>query len=199
MRHLMTIIIAALLLGGATIAANAQDKTAKGKDKEAALRSEPGYVDFSMLDKLGQDAKIEVNLRDPMLGLVGKFISDEDEELRDLISSLKLVRVRVYQITPTTVERLLAAGSETATKLDKDGWERIVRVRDDDEHVDVYFKPSSNAEWIEGVLVIALGDDDEAAFVNIVGTIRPEDVARIGEHFDVNGMDKVHIEKKIKN
>ena len=134
-RLVPTVLFAALLLGSAPLAAGAQGKD--GKDKEAALRSQPGYVDFSMLDKLGQDAKVEVNLRDPMLGLVGKFISEDDAELRDLIANLKLVRVRVYRITPETLERLLAVGSETAAKLDKDGWERIVRVRDDNEHVDV--------------------------------------------------------------
>lgn len=192
---LHTVIIAAALLGAVTLPAGAQKKAAP-QDKEAALRAQPGYVDFSMLDKLGQEAKVEVNLRDPMLGLVGKFISEDDAELRDLIKSLKLVRVRVYNITRANMESLMALGSETAAKLDKDGWERIVRVRDEEDHVDVYFKPSGNAEWIDGVLVIAMGDDDEAAFVNIVGTIRPEDVAKIGDHFDVDGMDKIKIESK---
>lgn len=188
---------AAIVLGAMAPGAGAQGKGAA--DREAALRAQPGYVDFTALDKLGTEAKVEINLRDPMLGLVGKFISEEDAELRDLIASLKLVRVRVYAITDATAERLLAAGSETAARLDRDGWERIVRVRDEGEHVDVYFKPSSNAEWIDGVLVIAVGEDDEAAFVNIVGTIRPEDVSRLGEHFEVDGMDRVRVETKVRN
>lgn len=198
MRNIMhSVFIAAALVSAASFGAGAQDKSAR--DKEAAIRSQPGYVDFSMLDKLAQEPKVEVNLRDPMLGLVGKFIGEDDPELKRLISGLKLVRVRVYTVTPDTIERLLAAGSETSQRLDRDGWERIVRVRDEGEHVDVYFKPSSNTEWIEGVLVIAVGEDDEAAFVNIVGTIRPEDVARIGDHLDIDGMDKIRIEKKIRN
>ncbi|HEX5133468.1 MAG TPA: DUF4252 domain-containing protein [Candidatus Krumholzibacteria bacterium] len=169
------------------------------EDKEAALRTEPGYVDFTALDKLGQDAKVEVNLRNPMLGLVGKFIGEDDPELKSLIASLKLVRVRVYAVTPETITKLLAAGSDTAKHLDASGWERIVRVREDNQHVDVYFRPSKNAEWIDGVLVIAVGDDDEAAFVNIVGTIRPEDVAKIGDHLDIDGLDKIQVESKIRN
>jgi hypothetical protein len=175
----------------------AADKSSK--DKEAALKSEPGYVDFSMLDRLGQEAKVEVNLRDPMLGLVSKFISEDDPELRDLIAGLKLVRVRVYDAAAAGMDKLLAAGSEATRQLDADGWERIVRVREDGEHVDVYFKPSKNAEWIEGVLVIAMEVGDEAAFVNIVGTIRPEDVARLGDHMDIDGLDRVRVEKKIRN
>lgn len=192
MRRIMhSVFIAAALAAAASVAVGAAEKGTK--DKEAAIRSQPGYVDLSVLDKLGQEAKIEVNLRDPMLSLVGKFIGEDDPELKDLIAGLKLVRVRVYTITPETVEKLLAVGSETSLRLDRDGWERIVRVRDEGEHVDVYFKPSSNTEWIEGVLVISVGEDNEAAFVNIVGTIRPEDVARIGDHLDIDGMDKVRI------
>lgn len=192
-----SVFIALAIVTTASLATGAEDKTSK--DREATLRSQPGYVDFSMLDKLGQEAKVEVNLRDPMLGLVGKFIGEDDPELKDLIAGLKLVRVRVYAVTPETIEKLLAAGSEASLRLDRDGWERIVRVRDEGEHVDVYFKPSRNTEWIEGVLVIAVGEDDEAAFVNIVGTIRPEDVSRIGDHLDIDGMDKVRIENKVRN
>ena len=198
MRRLMhSAFIALVIVTTASLATGAEEKTSQ--DREAALRSQPGYVDFSMLDKLGQEAKVEVNLRDPMLGLVGKFIGEDDPELKDLIAGLKLVRVRVYAVTPETIEKLLAAGSEASLRLDRDGWERIVRVRDEGEHVDVYFKPSRNTEWIEGVLVISVGEDDEAAFVNIVGTIRPEDVSRIGDHLDIDGMDKVRIEKKVRN
>ncbi len=196
-RLIQTTCIAAVLVATTALAANAQGKDEK--DRDAAMRSHPGYVDFSLLDRLGQEPKVEVNLRDPMLGLVGKFIGEEDPELKNLLASLKLVRVRVYTVTPGNVKGLLAAGSETSKRLDRDGWERVVRVREEEELVDVYFKPAKNAEWIEGVLVIAVGEDDEAAFVNIVGTIRPEDVARIGEHLDIEGMDRVRIEKKIKN
>jgi hypothetical protein len=196
LRNIRIMIVASLFMACAASMA-AADKSSK--DKEAALKSEPGYVDFSMLDRLGQEAKVEVNLRDPMLGLVSKFISEDDPELRDLIAGLKLVRVRVYDAAAAGMDKLLAAGSEATRQLDADGWERIVRVREDGEHVDVYFKPSKNAEWIEGVLVIAMEAGDEAAFVNIVGTIRPEDVARLGDHMDIDGLDRVRVEKKIRN
>ncbi len=173
-------------------------------DDDKAFASMPGYVDFSALKSIPEEAKVEVNLKSPMLGLVSKFVGDDDPELREMLASLKLVRVRVYDLTPGIEKEFLAAGTETTARLDKSGWERIVRVREDNERVDIYFKPSSKAEWIEGVLIIAV--DTEAAFVNIVGQIRPEDVGRIGEHFEINeikidGKDdgKIKVESKIKN
>jgi hypothetical protein len=177
--------------------ADAADK-AKAAEKEIA--SLPGYVDFAPLERITQEAKVEVNLRNPMLSLVSKMVGHEEPELREMLANLKLVRVRVYELTPYVEQEFISAGSETTTRLDKAGWERVARVRDRDERVDIYFKPSSNAEFIDGVLVIAL--DDEATFVNIVGTIRPEDVGRISEHFDIgvdsDGDAKIKVESKIK-
>ncbi|MCI0452976.1 MAG: DUF4252 domain-containing protein [Candidatus Latescibacteria bacterium] len=187
-RHIALALVAALSLAGA----------ARADDNE--FTALPGYVDFAPLARISEEAKVEVNLKGPMLGLVSKFVGHDDPELRDILANLKLVRVRVYDLTPEIEKEFLSAGTETTTRLDKSGWERIVRVREDNERVDIYFKPSKNAEWIDGVLIIAL--DNEAAFINIVGTIRPEDVGRISEHFDVgvddHGGAKIKIESKQK-
>lgn len=190
-RHAAFAVVAALAIAGAAHA-GADDK---------AFTSMPGYVDFAPLDHITKEAKVEVNLKSPMLGLVSKFMGQDDEELRDILANLKLVRVRVYDLTPEIEKQFLSAGSETMARLDKEGWERVVRVREDNERVDVYFKPSAKAEWIDGVLIIAV--DDEAAFVNIVGTIRPEDVGKISEHFDIDGIDsgdgtRIKVESKTK-
>ncbi len=183
--------LAALAIAGAA-RADADDKS---------LASLPGYVDFAPLEKITSEAKVEVNLKGPMLSLVSKFMVEDDDEMRGVMANLKLVRVRVYDRTPEIEKEFLAAGSETTARLDKAGWERIVRVREDNERVDVYFKPSAQADLIDGVLIIAV--DDEAAFVNIVGQIRPEDVGRLGSHFEIDGLDsgdgtRIKVESKTK-
>jgi hypothetical protein len=196
MKHIRHVTLAVVVLCAA-VAAHAD------ADDEKSFASLPGYVDFAALARISEEAKVEVNLKSPMLGLVSKFVGHDDPELRDMLANLKLVRVRVYDLTPAVEKEFLAAGTETMNRLDKSGWERIVRVRENNERVDIYFKPSKNAEWIDGVLIIAV--DNEAAFVNIVGTIRPEDVGRIGEHFDLDeigvdshGDSKIRVESKHK-
>jgi hypothetical protein len=82
---------------------------------------------------------------------------------------------------------------ETTKQLDEKGWERIVRVREDEENVDVYLRPSDDYESILGIVVM-VASWDEAVFVNIVGEINPEDVSRLGEHFDIDELDDVHID-----
>lgn len=162
-------------------------------------KKHPGYVDFeALIDADSDEAKVEVFLREPLIKLLSIFLKEEDPELFDILNKLKLVRVQVFDIDEKMAKRLSKQSSATAKELDRKGWERIVRVREDGEHVDVYLKPSPDYEWIQGVVVMVVGDDGEAIFVNIVGDIRPEDIHRLGEHFDIDELDGMEYKKKNK-
>ena len=165
---------------------------------DAEIRKLPGYVDFDAMKLFeGQEARIEVYLKDPMLELVARFIKSEDPELFEVLAKLKLVRVQVFDVDHVQAQKVSEVTSATARQLDEKGWERIVRVREDDEHVDVYLKPSKDYEWLDGLVVMVVDGGEEAIFVNIVGQIDPDDIAKLGEHFDIDELDidtsKVHI------
>ena len=165
---------------------------------DAEVRKLPGYVDFDAMKLFeGQEAKVEVYLKDPMLELVSKFVKSEDPELYEVLAKLKLVRVQIFEVDDVQAQKVSEVTSATAKQLDSKGWERIVRVREDDEHVDVYLKPSKDYEWLDGLVVMVVDGGDEAIFVNIVGQIDPDDIAKLGEHFDIHELDidssRVHI------
>lgn len=152
----------------------------------------PGYVDFDMLKIMGEnEAKVEVNLKQPMLKLVSEFTKKEDPELFSMLEKLLLVRVYVFDADEAMAKKFNTESSRTIKMLDNAGWERVVRVREDDEHVYVYLKPSSNFDLIQGIVVIAVEDDKEAVFVNIVGDIHPEDVGRLGKYLNIEELDSV--------
>ena len=109
--------------------------------------------------------------------------------------NLKLVRVEVYELTPEIQQKFSSESSKTIKVLDDKDWERIVRVRKDDEQAYVYIKPSEDYEWIQGIVVLAM-EDDEAVFVNIVGDIKPEDISRLGGHFGIEELDSIRYEVK---
>lgn len=173
----------------------ADTAVAKDKKKSQDYTKHPGYVDFNALEIFGdQEATIEVYLRKPMLDLLRKFIKDEDPELYEIFGKLQLVRVQVFDASRDLTDKFDAESAKTVKALDQGGWERVVRVNDEGERVFVYLKPSDDYEWIQGIVVIAMEEMEEAVFVNIVGDIHPDDISRLGGHFGVDELDSIRYE-----
>ena len=148
-------------------------------EEEADLSGRPGYVDFSVLAENYGEPRVMIDLGSSLLQLVSAMKHD-DPVAEEALRSLESVRIHVYNTDGET-----APAEERIEHVDKvlsgAAWEKIVRVREPDEQVDIYVKHSGDR--IEGVTVMAL-DGEEAVFINILGSIDPEQLGTVVREFD---------------
>jgi hypothetical protein len=146
---------------------------------DSDLENHPGYVDFSTLTAIAAtEPTLEFSLKAPLIILITILISNQDNEAADFISKLIRVTVNVFESDDIDVDEVASPMSAMAEDLDSAGWDRVVRVREDENHVDIYFRLVSNADVIYGI-VIMVAEPREKVLVNIVG-----DISALGRRFE---------------
>lgn len=152
----------------------------------SAAAAEPGHVDFGKLAAPEKGQYVEITLGQGMLKLASVIARCKDAEAAGIISGLSKVRINVARLDDrnraTNHERISSLRDELAQQ----GWEQVAKVRGEkSEDVAVLIK-QRDGEVIEGVVVTVLdGRKGEAVFINIVGSIRPEQLAAVGRHLDI--------------
>ena len=150
----------------------------------------PGFANFGDLSGLEDGEMVtEILIEEKLLKMVGKFTKD-DPELSNLINGLKLIKVNTFEVTPNNEEELM----NRAQKIDKDlmtkNWDRIVKTKSRGEVANVYIKTKGDDEFV-GITVVTVDKGGEAAFVNIVGSINMETLGKLGQKFDIPGLDDI--------
>ena len=157
------------------------------------IESHPGFVDFSSLTAIADsEPKVEISLKAPLLNMVTNLIRAEDEQAADFISKLLRVTVNVFDSAAVDVDEISESMEDVANSLEAEGWERVVRVREQD-HVDIYARLSSDGEFIHG-LAIMVAAPEETVLVNIVGDISGNDLAALGRRFDIDELSGLEMD-----
>lgn len=173
----MVLALAGMLLAVAAPAADRNDS-----------RNHPGYADLVAIAGFdGRTTKIEVDVSGWLLSLgkdLGARVHDRD---LSVLQGLEAVHIRVFPYQANERADMVKGVDRISTALTKAGWERIVKVNDDDEDVYVYIK--GNEKYVEGLSIAALTDDDQVALINIYGHISPDQIAHLIDdhgHFDID-------------
>ena len=146
---------------------------------DSDLENHPGYVDFSTLTAIAAtEPTVEFSLKAPLIILITNLIRNQDDEAADFISKLIRVTVNVFESDDFDVDEVASSMSAMAEGLDSAGWDRVVRVREDENHVDIYFRLVSNADVIYGIAIM-VAEPREKVLVNIVG-----DISALGRRFE---------------
>ena len=159
---------------------------------DSDLESHPGYVDFSTLTAIAAiEPTVEISLKAPLLILITNLIRNEDEAA-EFISKLMRVTVNVFESDDIDVDQVAASMSTMAEDLDSAGWDRVVRVREDESHVDIYFRLAPDADVIYGIAIM-VAEPGETVLVNIVGDISTDDISALGRRFDLDELVDIEV------
>jgi hypothetical protein len=150
-----------------------------------------GQVDFGKFVPPSNGAEfVEVNLTSSLISLAAQLVEKEDAEVGRLLKSLQSVRVTAIGLNDDNRADLKKRAQKIREELDSKGWERIVTAQKEEQSVGVYLK-SRNKDTVEGIVVLATEGNRKAVFVNIVGDIKPEQIARLGEKLHIDPLKKV--------
>ena len=157
------------------------------------LESHPGYVDFSTLTAVvATEPTVEISLKAPLLNMITNLIRNQDDEAADFISKLIRVTVNVFESDDIDVDQVASSMSVMAEDLDSAGWDRVVRVREDENHVDIYFRLAPDADVIYGIAIM-VAEPWETVLVNIVGDISTDDISALGRRFDLDELVDIEV------
>lgn len=158
-----------------------------------AVENHPGFVDFSVIRNIANiEPNVEISLKAPLLNMITNLIRNEDAEAADFISKLLRVTVNVFESDAIDVDEIAGSMANIAEDLDSQGWERVVRVREEREHVDIYFRLSDDAMIIHGIAIM-VAEPGETVMVNIVGDISTDDLSALGRRFDIDELVDINV------
>ncbi len=142
--------------------------------------SSAGVVDGSAFAALAsdEDAVAEIHLSGALLSTIAAADSEE-EGFGSFLRGLRSIEAYIVKIGDDTarVDKAFRLVRETELKLERQGWERLARVREKTTNLNIFVK--HNEPYIDGLVVLVVDrDKGEVVFANIAGRI---DLARLGE------------------
>lgn len=150
--------------------------------QEDALKDFPGYVDFGELTQVFGDPTVQISVGESLLGLVSSLSASEDPEAAELFKRLNGVRVNVFE-TENMADGAIDLVKDVSGKLNTLGWEPVVTVNSQDEQVRIFMMIRDGK--VQGITVMAV-EETEAVFVNVIGSINPEELGKVMDNFDIN-------------
>ena len=70
------------------------------------------------------------------------------------------------------------------------GWERIVTAQQKEQNVSVYLKMADDGA-VQGLTAVVLDGKEHAVFANVVGDIKPEQLAMLGDKLHIDPLKQI--------
>lgn len=153
------------------------------------VSAEPnGQIEFDDLSPHYGEPKVEINLSANLMNMIGSFAKNADPEIGEVLAGLEFIKIRTYNHSGD-VEHANLVIDKVSKKLKKDKWETLVTVNDYQEKEQVRIFSKTTKETIDGIVVMVVSPEKEggeAVFINIVGEVDMNKLAKITETLDIN-------------
>ncbi len=151
---------------------------------------ESGKVDFGDFSALKSGGKfVEINIGRALIGLATRFIPEDQADLANILNGLHGIEVRVVGVTDDNRPALEKRTQEVRKYIDNHGWDHVVSAHNGGHDADIYLK-MENQDTVAGLAVVAMDSNKEAVFINIVGNIKPDQLATVGEQLGIDPLKK---------
>ena len=147
-----------------------------------------GQIDFADLSAYYGEPSVEVNLTASLMKMIGSFAKSEEPEVGEILAKLESIKVRVYDLNGD-LDKAVGTLEQVASELKADNWDTLVTVNNNEDNQKVRVLSKSTNEVIDGVVVMVVSPEDdagEAVFINIVGEINPDEIAKVTETLDID-------------
>ncbi len=155
----------------------------------------PGQVDFGGFSPPKNGGQfVEVNVPTALINLASQIVAKQEPEVAKLLDGLKLVKVNVIGLDDENRPELEKRAQKIRQDLSGDGWVRVVTVQEKEQDVSVYLKMDDKGA-VQGLTAVVIDGKDQAVFANVVGNIKPEQLAMIGEKFNIKPLEKLKLKE----
>ena len=160
----------------------------------SAAETEAGAIDIGQLMPSAKGQFVEINLSSAMLKFAARIAAVHEPETAELVRNLKSIRVNVVGLDDSNRAATVEQIESVRHKLETQGWTKMVTVREPNggDNVDIHVKQRGD-EAIDGLVITVIDKKGEAVFVNIVGNINADQIAKIADKFDIEPLRKVHL------
>jgi len=151
----------------------------------------PGQVDFGTFSPSTSGGEfVEVNLPSNLISLGSRLIEKDEPEVAQILNGVKLVRVNVMSLGEDNRADVEKRAQKVRKELASKGWERIVVAQQKDQDVSVYLKMTDSGT-VQGITAVVMDGKEHAVFVNVVGDIKPEQLAILGDKLHLDPLKQI--------
>lgn len=151
----------------------------------------PSQVDFGKFTPpAGGGQFVEVQVDSNLLSMAAQAVEKQQPDVAKLLRSVQLVHVNVIGLTDKNRDEMKERVQQIRQDLEAQGWNHNVAVQEKDQDVGVYTK-TRGGEALAGLAVTVIDPKDTVVLVNIVGDIRPDQVAVLGDKLNIKPLKDI--------